>query len=76
MYPNKVKMIMAAIAKIMEIIMHIHVCLILQMNFNSRETGRRKSFSCQNQSINIMYPNEVEMIVIPITKTMEIITSI
>ena len=33
--------------KRMEIVMGIQVCLILEINFNCKENGEKKSFSCQ-----------------------------
>ena len=47
MYPNEANLIVVPIKERMEIIMHIQVCLISQINFNNRENGRNKSFSCQ-----------------------------
>ena len=46
-YPNRVNMIVVPKIKILEIIISIQVCLISQMNFNHKENGRKKSFSCQ-----------------------------
>ena len=39
--------IVVPIAKEMEIIMSIQVCLVLWMNLDYRENGGKKSFSCQ-----------------------------
>ena len=58
----------------MEIILSIHVCLISRTNFDYKENGEKPFL--QIQSISIMYPNKGNMIVAPITKTKEIITSI
>ena len=44
------------------------------MNIHYKENGGKKFFF-QIQSINIMYPNKENMIVVPITKRMEIIMS-
>ena len=46
------------------------------MNFDYKDNGGKKSFSCQNQWINIVYLNVDDMIVVPKAKTMEIIMSI
>ena len=45
------------------------------MDFDYKENGGKKSF-LQIQSINIVYPNNENMIVVPITKGMEIIMTI
>ena len=55
--------------------MGIQVCPISRMNFDNKENGGKKHF-LHIQSINIMYPNEENMIVVPITKKIEIIMSI
>ena len=44
MYPNVENLIIVSIAKEMEIIMCIHVCLISRMNFDYREKGGKKAF--------------------------------
>ena len=72
MYPDEEYMIIAAITKRIEIIMSTQVCLIPRMNFNYMENGGKKLF-LQIQSINIVYPNVENMIVVPITKRTEII---
>ena len=59
----------------MEIVMGIYVCLILWMNIDYTESGGKKTFLA-NPSINIMYPNVANIIVVPITKIMEIVMSI
>ena len=69
-------MIVMPITEGIEIIMSIQVCLISRMNINYKENGEKKSFSCKSKNINIMYPNEKNVIVVPIIKRMEIITSI
>ena len=51
----------------MEIITRIQVCLVWWMNFNFMENVDKKLF-LTNQSINIMYPNKENMIVIPNNK--------
>ena len=56
--------------------MSIQVCLIPWMVKNYKESGGRKKLLLQIQSINIVYPNEENMIVVPITKRKEIIISI
>ena len=66
-YPNKENMIIVPITKKLEIIINIHVCLISLMNFNNKENRKEKLF-LPNQSINIVYPKEVNMIVMPNTK--------
>ena len=50
--------------------MGIQVCLISWMNIDYKENGAKKSFSCQIE-VNIVYPNKVNMIVMPLTKKME-----
>ena len=45
------------------------------MNFNYTKNGKKKLFF-PNQSINIMYPNDRNMIGVPITKGMGIVKSI
>ena len=45
------------------------------MNINYKENGGKKVFP-SNQSINIMYPHVENMIAVPITKSMKIITRI
>ena len=55
--------------------MSIQVCLIPWMNFNHKENGEKKLFLL-NQGIDIVYPNEVNMIIVPIAKRMEIIPSL
>ena len=64
-----------AITKRMEIIMSIQVGLISGMNFDYKKNGGKKVF-LQIQSINIMYPNLENMIVVPIRRGMVIIMSI
>ena len=62
--------------KRIEIIMSIQVYLISQMNFDYKENSGKKTFFLQIKSITIMYPNKVNMIVVPIAKRIEIIASI
>ena len=76
MYPNEENMIIVPITERLEIITAIQVCLISWININSKENGGNKSFSCKIQSINIVYLNEENMIVVPITKKKELITTI
>ena len=72
MYTNEENIIAAPITKGIEIIMGIQVCVISWMNINYKEGGGKKLFM-QFQNINIMYPKEKNMIVVPTTKWMEII---
>ena len=74
--PNEENMIVMPITKRMEIIMIIHVCFISRMNFDYQENGEKKSFSYESEACNIIYPNDANMIVVPIRKGIEIITSI
>ena len=53
------------ITKRMEIIIGIKVCLIWRMNIDFKENGGRESFFLPNQSINIVYPNEGNKIIVP-----------
>ena len=55
--------------------MSIQVCLISWMTIYYMKNGGKKSFLA-NQSINIVYSNKENMIVRPITRTVEIIMSI
>ena len=48
--PNVEDIIVALIIKRMEIIMSIQVCLISWMNFDYKENGGKKSFSCKSKS--------------------------
>ena len=75
MYPNEVNIVVLPITKELEIIKSIQVCLISWMNFGFKENGGKKSFSCK-WSINIVYSIQENMIVLPIEKRIEIITSI
>ena len=68
--------IVMPIGKRMEITISIQVCLISRMNTNYKENGGKKSFSCKPKAINIVYPKGENMIVVSITKRMEIIMSI
>ena len=45
------------------------------MNVNYMESGGQKSFSCETKA-SILYPNERNLIGVPITKRMEVIKSI
>ena len=42
--------------KKMEIIMSIQVCLISQMNFDYKENGGKKSFSCKSKASILCIP--------------------
>ena len=68
-------MIVLPITKKIEITMSIQVCLISWMNFDHMESGGKKAFLA-NPSLNFVYPNMENMIVVPITKIMEIVMSI
>ena len=46
------------------------------MNFDYKENDRKKSFSFKSKASKIVYPNEENMIVVPITKRIEIVMSI
>ena len=50
MYPNEENMFMCLIMKGMEIIKKIKVYPIWWMNFDSKEKGRNKSFSCHAEA--------------------------
>ena len=75
MYPNEENMIVVPITKRMEIIMSIQDYLSSRMKVNYKENGGNKSFFAI-QSINIVYPNVEDMIAVPITKRIEIISRI
>ena len=64
-------MIVMPITKRIEIVMSAQVCLISQMNFDYMGNGGKKTFLA-NPKINIVYPKVENMIVVPITKSMEI----
>ena len=68
-------MIVMPITKRMEVVMLIQVCLISRMNFDFEENGGKKLF-LQIQSINIVYPNMENMIVMPTKKRMAIVMRI
>ena len=72
---NMENMIVMPITKLMEIITSIQACLLSRMNFDNMKNGGNKAFLA-NPIINIMYRNMENMIVMPITKLMETITSI
>ena len=74
-YSNKDNMILVPITKGMEIIIGIQVCLISWMNLIIRKIVEITHF-LQIQSINSIYSNKEIIIVVPITKRMEIIMSI
>ena len=75
MYPNVENMILVLITKRIEISTSIQVCLISQMNINYREMVEGKLFLLI-QSVKIVYPNRENVIIVPITKRIEIIASI
>ena len=56
--------------------MGIHVYLIQQMNFSSKENSRKKSFPCKMKAPMSCIPMEGTHLWWPITKLMEIVTSI
>ena len=58
-----------------KIIMGNQVCFISQMNINYAKNDGKRSFFLQIQSVNNMYPNLKNIIIVPITKRMEIIMS-
>ena len=68
MYPNEENMILVPITKRMENILSIQVCFISWMNFNYKENSGKKKLFLQIQSINIVYPNEVNLILVPNNK--------
>ena len=72
MYPNEENIVVMPITKRMGIIMSILVCLISRMNFDYKDNGEKKKLFLQIQSINIVYLNVENMLVVPITKRMEI----
>ena len=74
-YPNVQNMIIVFITKRFEITMSIQVCLISRRNFIHAESGGKKAF-LTNPSVNIVYPNVENMIVMPIAKRMDIVMSI
>ena len=49
MFLNMENMIVVPLTKRMDIITSIQVCLIPWMNFNYKENGGKKSFSCQTK---------------------------
>ena len=73
---NEENMIVVPITKRTEIVTSIQVCIISWMNFDYKENGGKKKLFLQIQSINIIHPKRENMILVPITKRMEIITSI
>ena len=68
MYPNEENIIIVPIAKRLDIITSIEVCLISQANINYKKNGGKESFSWKIQIIYIVYPNKVNMIVMPNNK--------
>ena len=62
-YPNEENMIVVPITKRIEIITSTQVCLFSWVNINYKENGGKKLFF-QIQSINIVYPKKVNMIVV------------
>ena len=75
MYPNVENMIVMPTIERTEITISIQVCLISRMNFDYTKKGGQKVFLA-NPKINIVYPNVENMIVMPITKRMEIVMSV
>ena len=49
-HPNEENVIVVPIAKRMEIITSIKVCLISRMNINYEGNGGKKSFSCKSKA--------------------------
>ena len=76
MFPNEENMIVVPTNKKIKIITSIQLCLVPQLNINYKECGGKISFFLQIHSIYIVYPNVENMIVVPITKILEIIMSI
>ena len=74
-FPNVENMIIVPKTKAMEIATCTQVCLISWMTINYKEMVERKAV-LQITSMNIVHPNEENMIVMPITTRMEIIISI
>ena len=72
-YPNEENMIVVPRTKRITIVMSIQDYLIHGWMLDTRKMVERKAL-LQIQSINIMYPNVENMIIVPITKRMEIIT--
>ena len=56
MYPNVEYMIVVPITKRMEVIMGIQVYPISGMNFNYKENGGKKSFSCKSKASISSFP--------------------
>ena len=69
------KMIAILITKRMDNVMGIQVCLISWMNFDHNKNGQKKAVLANPKS-NIRYPKVENMIVMPITKRMEMNMSI
>ena len=74
MYPNMGNVIVVPTTKRMEITIGIQVCLISRINFDYKKNSGKLFLQIQN--INIICPNVENMVVVPITKGMEIIMSI
>ena len=51
----------------MEVIVTIQVCLISQITFDYKKNGGKKKNFLEIQSINIVYHNMENMIIVPIT---------
>ena len=64
MYPNVENLIVVPIIKRKEIIMRIQVWLISRTNIGYKENGQKKAFLAK-PSTNIVYPNEMNMLVLP-----------
>ena len=64
-HPNEDNMTVMPITKRMEIITRTQVCLISQMNIDYKENGGKNWFFSQIQSINIVYPNKENIVVVP-----------
>ena len=64
--PNRENMIVVPITKRKDIIMSVQVCLISPINFDYKENDGKKKLFFQIQSINIVYSNVENMIVVPI----------
>ena len=49
-YPNEVNKIVVPLKTRMEIITSIQVCIISWMDFDYKENGEKKSFSCESKA--------------------------
>ena len=56
MYPNEENTIVVPITKRKKIVMSIQVCLISWVNINFKESGGKKSFSCESKALKSCIP--------------------